>query len=147
VRMTDVRKADPAVRRRALFFLLVGACVGVLLIVGFQRHHGLLRDWILAKAEVSGQRVKLVLLLLAALLLAPLVVLAAYLWSLGERVLRAREYPPPGLRVMRDTPVTTGERAISRGRLLKVLALACGISSVGLGLLLWRVASLLSGRM
>jgi hypothetical protein len=144
--MTDVRKADPAVRRRALFFLLVGMCVGVLLLAGFERYHVQWRDWIIAKPEASGPRVTLVLLLLTALLLAPLVVLAAYLWSLGERVVRAREYPPPGLRVMRDTRVTIGEGAISRGHLLKVLALACGISSVGLGLLLWRVASRLSGR-
>jgi hypothetical protein len=87
----------------------------------------------------------LVLLLLAALLLAPLIVFAAYVWSLGERIFRAGEYPPPGLRVIRDTPVITGKRAISRGRLLKALALGCGIASVGLGLLLWRLASLFGG--
>ena len=33
--------------------------------------------------------------------------LAAYLWSLGAKVLRAREFPPPGHRVIRDTPVIT----------------------------------------
>jgi len=125
--------------------LLVGTCVGALLIVGFERYHIPVRDWILAEPEASGQRAKLVLLLLAALLLAPLVVFAAYVWSLGERVLRAREYPPPGLRVIRDTRVMTGERAISRGRLLKMLALGCGIACVGLGLLLWRLASLFGG--
>jgi len=143
--MTPVREADPAVRRRAVLFLLAGTCVGALLIVGFERYHIPLRDWILAEPEASAQRVKLVLLLLAALLLAPLIVFATYVWSLGERVLRAREYPPPGLCVIRDTPVITGERAISRGRLLKVLALGCGIASVGLGLLLWRLASLFGG--
>ncbi len=143
--MTDVRKADPAGRRRAVLLLLVGTCVGALLIVGFERYHIPVRDWILAEPEASGQRAKLVLLLLAALLLAPLVVFAAYVWSLGERVLRAREYPPPGLRVIRDTRVMTGERAISRGRLLKMLALGCGIACVGLGLLLWRLASLFGG--
>jgi hypothetical protein len=115
-----------------------------LLIVGFERYHTPLRDWILAEPEASAQRVKLVLLLLAALLLAPLLAFAAYVWSLGERVLRAREFPPPGFRVIRDTPVIMGERAISRGRLLKVLALGCGIASVALGLLLWRLASFFS---
>jgi len=143
--MTDVRKADPAVRRRAILFLLVGTCVGALLIAGFERYHIPLRDWILAEPGASAQRVKLALLLLAALLLAPLLVFAAYVWSLGERVLRAREFPPPGLRVIRDTPVIRGERAVSRGRLLKLLALGSGIASVGLGLLLWRLASLFGG--
>jgi len=32
--------------------------------------------------------------------------------------------------VIGDTAIVTGEEAVSRGRLLKVLALACGIASV-----------------
>jgi hypothetical protein len=143
--MTDVRKADPSARRHAVLLLIVGTCVGALLIVGFERYHTPLRDWILAEPEASAQRVKLVFLLLAVLLPAPLLAFAAYVWSVGERVLRAREFPPPGFRVIRDTPVITGDRAISRGRLLKVFALGCGIASVVLGLLLWRVASFFSG--
>ncbi len=143
--MTNVRKADPAARRHAVLLLSVGTCVGALLIVGLERYQISLRDWILAEPEASAQRGKLVFLLLAALLLVPLLAFAAYVWSLGERALLAREFPPPGLRVIRDTPVITGERAISRGRLLKVLALGCCIASVALGLLLWRLASLFSG--
>lgn len=143
--MTNVRKADPIARRHTVLVLLVGTCVGVLLIVGFERYHIPLRDWILAEPEASAQRVKLVVLLLAALLPAPLLAFAAYIWWLGERVLRAQEFPPPGFRVIRDTPVITGERAISRGRLFKVFALGCGIASVVLGLLLWQLALLFRG--
>ena len=143
--MTDVRKADPAARQQVVLFLVVGVFVGALLIVAFERYRIPLRDWVLAEPGASVQRVNLVFLLLAALLLAPLLAFAVYLWSLGGRVLRAREFPPPGLRVIRDFPVITGVAAISRGRQLKVLALGCGIASVALGLLLWRFASLLSG--
>jgi hypothetical protein len=142
--MTEVRRADPALRRQTVIVLVVGACVGALLIMGFERYSIPLRDWMLAQPGASVQRVKLVFLLLAALLVAPLLAFATYVWSIGGRVIRAREFPPPGLRVMRDTPVTTGEGAIFRGRLLKVFALGCGIASVALGLLLWRLASLLS---
>jgi hypothetical protein len=85
----------------------------------------------------------LVFLLLAGLLLAPLLAFAAYLWSLGGKVVRAQEFPPPGRRVIRDTPLITGEKAVSRGRLRKVLALACGIAAAVLGLLLWLFESLL----
>jgi len=85
----------------------------------------------------------LVFLVLPALLLAPLLALAVYLWALGGRVVRAREFPPPGLRVIRDTPIVTGERAVSRGRLFKVLALGCGIASAVLAVLLWRFGLLL----
>jgi hypothetical protein len=143
--MTEVRRADPAVRRQAVLILVVGTILGALLIVGFQRYHIPIRDWIRSEPGASAQRANWALLLLAAFLIGPLLGLATYLWSLGGRVLRAREFPPPGLRVIRDTPVITGEGAISRGRLLKLLALGCGIASVALGLLLWRLASLLSG--
>ncbi|MFH0344643.1 MAG: hypothetical protein ACHBNF_21530 [Chromatiales bacterium] len=142
--MTDIRRADPAARRQAVVFVVVGTFVGALLIVAFERYRIPLRDWVLAEGA-SAQRVKLVFLLLAALLLAPLLAFAAYLWSLGGRVLRAREFPPPGVRVFRNTPVLTGEAAISRGRQLKVVALGCGIASAALGLLLWRLASLFGG--
>jgi hypothetical protein len=143
--MPEVRRADPTARRKLTLLLLVGTCVGALLIVAFERYRIPLSDWVRADPGASAQRARLVLLLLTVLVLAPLLALAAYLRSLGEKVVRAREFPPPGLRVVRDTPVITGERAVSRGRLLKVLALGCGIASVVLGFLLWRLASLLIG--
>jgi hypothetical protein len=123
--------------------LLVGTCVGALLILGFEQYRSPLRDWIVAEPEASAQRVKLAFLVLATLLLAPLLAFAVYVWFLGARVLRAREFPPPGFRVIRDTPVITGERAIFRGRLLKMLALGCGIAAVALGSILWRLAWML----
>ncbi|MGH7388893.1 MAG: hypothetical protein ACREM3_05475 [Candidatus Rokuibacteriota bacterium] len=144
--MTDVRRADHAARRRAVLLLVVAALVGALLIVAFERYRIPLRDWILAEPGASAPRVKLVFLLLAALLLAPLLAFAAYLWSLGGKVLRAREFPLPGQRVVRDTPVVTGAAALSRGRQLRMLALGCGIACVALGLLLWRVASVFGDR-
>ncbi|MBZ5538526.1 MAG: hypothetical protein LAO31_21485 [Acidobacteriia bacterium] len=142
--MKDVRKADPAVRRQVVLVLVITTCVEALLIVGLRLYHDPLRDWILSGPGTSAQRVKLVFLLLASAIISPLLALAVYLWSLGGRILRAREFPPPGVRVIRDTPVITGERAVFRGRLLQGLALSCGIASVVLGLLVWRLASYFS---
>ena len=143
--MTDVRKADPTARRYAVFLLLVGTCVGALLIAGFDRYYAPLHDWMLSDPEASAPRIRLVFLLLVTLLPAPMLAFAAYFWSLGTRILRAREFPPPGLRVIRDTPVVTGARAVFRGRLLKALALGCGIASVVLGILCWWLASFIAG--
>ena len=69
-----------------------------------------------------GYRVRLVFFLSAAVLSAPLVAFAVYLWSLGAKVLRERQLPPPGYRVIRDSPVIGGQAAVLRGRRLKVLA-------------------------
>ena len=70
--------------------------------------------------------------------------LPSYLWSLGAKVLRARQFPPPGYRVIRDTPVIGGQAAVLRGRGLKVLAVCLALASALLWLLLWRLAWVLS---
>jgi len=128
--MTEVRRADPAARRQAVRFVILGALVGTVLIVGFERYRTPVHDWLLSKPEELAHRVKLVFLLSAVVLSAPLLTFAVYLWSLGANVLRARQFPPPGYRVMRDTPVIGGRAAVSRGRAFKLLALCLGIASV-----------------
>jgi hypothetical protein len=121
-------------------FFVLGAVVGTVLIVGFERYRTPLRDWLLAEPQAIANRVKLVFLLSAVVLSAPLLGFAVYLWSLGAKVLRAQQFPPPGYRVIRDTPLIRGQTAVSRGRSFKVLALCLGIASVLLWLLLWRLA-------
>lgn len=142
--MTEVQRADPAARRQTVRFIVLSALVGTVLIVGFERYRTPLRDWLLAKPEELAHRVKLVFLLSVAVLSAPLLAFAFYLWSLGAKVLRARQFPPPGYRVVRDTPVMGGQAAVSRGRGFKVLALCFGIASALLWLLLWQLAWVLS---
>jgi hypothetical protein len=135
--MTEVRRADPAARRPAVLLVVLGTVVGALLILGFERYRTQLRDWLVSEPGELARRVKLVFSLTAALLSAPLVAFAAYLWSLGAKVVRAGVFPPPGYRVIRDTPVITGPAAESRGRALKALALYLGVASAVLWLLLW----------
>ena len=142
--MAEIRKADPTARRQVALLLIVGTCIGALLIVAFERYRVPLSDWLLAAPGALAQRLKLVFLALGALVVLPLLAFAAYVWSLGGRAIRAREFPPPGLKVIRDTRVITGENAVSRGRLLKVLALGCAVASAVLGFLLWYLESSLS---
>lgn len=143
--MNDMRRADPAARRRALLMIIMGALGGALALVAFERYRIPLSEWVLSEPGASAQRVKWVFAFLGTLVAAPLLALAAYLWSFGARVLRAEEFPPPGYRAIRDTPVITGEAAVYRGRLLKVLAVSCIIAGVMLGLLLWCLSSMLGG--
>jgi len=142
--MTEIRKADPAARRRAVLLVSLGALVGTLLIAGFERYSPTLREWLLSEPAELARRVKLLSLLSAAVLSTPLVGFAVYLWLLGGKVLRWREFPPPGYRVLRDTTVFTGEAARLRGRVLKGLALGLGVASVSLWVLFWRLAVLVS---
>ena len=49
--------------------------------------------------------------------------LVVYIWRTGQSVIKARRFPLPGVAVAVDTPVITGAKAVSRGRLLKFSSL------------------------
>ena len=119
--MTEVRRADPAARRQAVVLVVLGAVVGALLILGFERYRTPLRDWLLSEPGELGYRVRLVFFLSAAVLSAPLVAFAVYLWSLGAKVLRARQFPPPGYRVIRDIRSSVGRPQYCEGAASKFL--------------------------
>ena len=139
--VNDVRRADATLPSQVLFYLILGTCVGALLIIGLERYRIPLRDWMM---QEPAQRLKHFFLLLAAILTGPLIAVAVYVWTLGKKIIRVREFPPPGLRVLRDTPIIMGEKAIARGRLLQVLAVICATASVPSNLLLWGLASLMT---
>lgn len=140
--LMNVRRADPAFRRLAIVVLAAGTCAGALLIAAFERYRGALIDWVRVDPVRSSDRIELIFFLFALLLSAPLVAMAVYLSSLGGRAVAAGEFPPPGCRVIRDTPIISGDQAVSRGRWLQGVAVMLTAVSVAMGLLIWRVASL-----
>jgi len=143
----NVRRADPAARRRALRLAAFVVVIGAGGVLAFGQLRVPLKEWILADPSEAAQRVALAMSLIAVLLVAPLFFFAAYLWSIGNRTLRAQEFPPPGRRVSRDTRVMVGEEAISRARQLKLAAMCCGIGGAAVAFILWRLASMLIDRL
>ena len=92
-------------------------------------------------AESKGEQRQAVVRRLGAVLTATACVgglgfvgISAWLWRLARRIRRADQYPPPGTKVLKDTPVRTGLAAwkiAAKAELAAVLALAgalaCGI--------------------
>jgi hypothetical protein len=138
----DLRRADPAFRRLAIVALVASMCAGALLLAALERNRGALVDWVRADPARSLERIELILAVFAVLLLAPLVAIAGYLSLLGRRAVLAQEFPPPGVRVIRDTPIIIGGQAVSRGRWLQGVAVMLTAASLVMGLLIWRLASL-----
>jgi hypothetical protein len=141
--MTQVRKADPAARRAAVWTCVAGAIAGGLLLADLQQYRPALIEWLAADRAETAARLQLLFGALAVLLAAPLLGLAAWLWSLGGRAIRAAEFPPPGMRVIRDTPVVCGDAAVSRGRMLRAAAILVVVAAVAACALLWRVGTVL----
>jgi uncharacterized membrane protein len=141
----EVQKADPKARRLALVFLIVGAIIGTLLILALEQYQGTMRDRILSEPAGASDRIRLAFLLSAVLLSTPLLISAAYFWNLGAKVRRAQRFPPPNVRVIRDTPVVYGDDAALRGRVLQGLALGLLILTALLLAAFWYFAATLSG--
>lgn len=138
-RSTEIRKADPAARRQALLFVLLGGIMGGLLIVGFEYYHEPFRDWLLSGQGSLKVRLATVLIMMAMVIAMPLGWFALFLWSLRGKVLEAGEYPPPGCRVIHDTPVFRGRAAASVARVLQALALVLTAAIVLFCFLFWRL--------
>ncbi len=66
--------------------------------------------------------------------------MGAWFWRLGRRINRANRFPPPGMKVLKDTTVRTGRKARTTANLAQVSALVCVVvGTVGMWYL-YRVA-------
>lgn len=144
--MSERRQADPTALRRTILVLAASAVVGAILIFAFSRYRSTLLDWVVADPENVRRRADLVFFVAAGLLAIPLLLFAAYLWSFGAKVVRTQSFPPEGHRMIRGTPVLTGDEAIQRGRGFKTLAMFLSGAALLLWLLLWRLAGIFAGR-
>lgn len=102
-----------------------------------------LEAWLTEQPDTVAPRARLLLAVGAGLAVAPLILLAAYFWSLGRRTLGAGRFPPPSMKVLRDTAVLVGPAAEARGRLLQALAVFWVILACGLVGALWWLDALL----
>lgn len=144
----EIVRADPALRRKALLILVGGALAGTA-VIGF----GLpaLQAW--ATEQIAAGRLGIRRLICFGM--GPVIVALASgviasglnMIHIGRRVLAAERFPPPGLRVLRDTPVIDGPRAVFLGRsqtFIGAMLLVCAVVLLGLGsyivFLLWPVA-------
>jgi hypothetical protein len=132
--MPDVQPADPQARRTAMVIVGVASVAGLLLIVLARQFRPELEAWVTAD---PAPRIRVIFGAMTLLTAGPVLGMAAYLWQLGQRTLRSGRYPPPGLRVTRDTPVESGRAATTIGKMFRMLAVALASAAVLLGVLLW----------
>jgi hypothetical protein len=99
---------DRALRRRVLLGIALFAAVGLWGMLRLEDH----LDQVLAAGEENAlERLLHTLQLLLYALAGGLVGFAGWLLWLSRRVLRAGQFPLPGQRVIRPTPLRTGSRA------------------------------------
>jgi hypothetical protein len=134
----EMQHADPRLRRLAVLSCTALVVVGSFALWAFQ-------GWLarVAQAEPSVAQRQL-LAAFACLMGATLVILLAlsvFLWRVGARVRAAAQYPPPGMRVLRDTVVLRGAAAHRRAGVIEGIAVALILCTVGLVGVTWRFYS------
>jgi hypothetical protein len=125
-----VIKADK--RARMLFILawIVCVCVGAALI-----------RWVLPWGQGQLERTEPgdalhVIQLVIGFIFLSVIPFGVYLLRLGRRAVAHQQMPPPGTRVIMDTKVLEGDKAVTRGRLIMVIALLLVALSLAGGLYL-----------
>jgi hypothetical protein len=139
---TKIQPADPTARRVALAVVVVVAALGAAAVYAFTAGSDAVAAW-LFEALSSQERRGRTLAGITTTLLAPLLVVAAWFAWLGGQIVAAGRFPPPGQRVIRDTPILEGHNARVRGQLLRVIAAMLAGGALLIAVILWRLAAML----
>lgn len=134
----EIQRADQRLRRTAMVVVVAAAALGGVALWALQRW----LDGVAAGSRGAGSLLALVFGATVGVNVLALAALGAYLWRYGARVRAASQFPPPGARVIRDTPVLRGSAALRRGRLLQGLGASFVVCCVGLAAAAWRFHAL-----
>lgn len=112
-----VIKADKRARMLVIIAWIACVCVGVALI-----------RWVLPWGQGQLEQAEPedalhVIQLVIGFIFLSVIPFGVYLFRLGCRVVTHRQMPPPGTKVIIDTKVLEGDKAVIRGRLIMVIAL------------------------
>jgi len=127
LRMTEkgIQKADKGYRNKYLKRLFLYTGLGIVMILWAVPLLGPFLETL-----KPGQAIKTVVVVLIVMFL-PLILMALYLMNLSRRILKSERFPPPGIKVIRDTVVLKGQHARSRGYLIMILSLILILLSTG----------------
>ena len=133
---TEIHRADPRMRKLTVVVLGVALVVAVLLMAWFHR-------WLEATTDAmpAGEVANSLQRMIGVTSLGCgfcLLLLAAYAAHLGRRVGTGRRWPLRTARVVRDTPVRSGDDALAFGRRLQLGAIALIAVAIAFGVLGWR---------
>jgi cytochrome bd-type quinol oxidase subunit 2 len=119
---TDVIPADKALRKKVILFLIIVVLTSLVLEPHFKAYMDQLSQLSKEDPDLALEKTMLLLKWSLRVVFVALVGMGAYLILLARRTLRSDQYPPPGMRVIRDTRLRTGNQAKKAAISLIVLA-------------------------
>ncbi|MDY0165218.1 MAG: hypothetical protein RBS80_01655 [Thermoguttaceae bacterium] len=127
--MPEIMRADPRQRKLAVFLILTIMAGGGIMLWWLDRRLDVIDR--LAEENLPAAAEKALSLVVTAVVFmgVTLVGTGLYLFRLGVQINRAGRFPPPGMKVIRNTVVRTGARA----ELLANMALVASLLAVLVG--------------
>ena len=136
----DVLRADPRLRRMTLAIVGTAVIAAVFGMAWFQ-------NWLTGIGELPGTDLLILRLrrMIALALTGSAICLALLAWYAahkGTRTMQLHQWPLPGARVLRDTPIRRGEQAERIGRWLQICALVLLVLAGVAGIASWQMLML-----
>jgi hypothetical protein len=141
--MPEIEKGDSRALGFALLILGAATVLGTGLFLAAGALGPAVGAWMRQDLDA---RLRLVTAVMMLLLAGPALGMGAYVWRLGRRTVRAQRYPPPGVRVLRDTAVVAGPRAVRLGTVMQWFAALIAAAGLLAAVFLWRLVTLLASR-
>ena len=137
----EIQRADPRFRRLAGLSCVALVVVGAIALWAVQ-------SWLAGLAQAAPSAARHQLLAAFASVIgascAMLLALGIYLWRKGGQVRGAAQFPPPGMHMLRDTPVLRGAAAYRRARIMQGIGVALVLCCLALLAATWRLYSVLA---
>ena len=107
----DIVPADKEFRKRFIVFLMLIVIVFSVTILSVKSYLDQMGELRQENPGLAGKKVMLLLKWWMGLGSLPILGLAVYQIILGRRILKSGRFPPPGMKVIRDTKIQTGAKA------------------------------------
>ncbi len=139
--MSEIHRADPAIRRLMLYVLVVIAALLAAGMVVFQRWFANVQ---LLPPDEAWPELIGALTWIGGVMLVLVLATSIYALVLGSKIKRLGQYPLSEARTIRDTVVLQGKQARNRGNLLQMVGALLLVLAVSLLALCVRMASMFS---
>jgi hypothetical protein len=136
--MENIQLADPNARRKAILVVCVAALLGVCAGLIFNSLQDDLQPWLEGNLHLLLANT-MIIFVFSLVVVLPILASGIYLLLLGTRSVRAQRFPPPGVAVVRDTPVLEGAAGIRRGRVIQILSLLLLCCAGAIPVVLWLI--------
>jgi hypothetical protein len=135
---TDVIPADKELRKKLIIFLVIVTLASIVLEPHFKAYMDQISQLSKKDPDLTLKKTMLLLKWSMRVVFLALLGMGAYLILLARRTLRSGQYPPPGMRVIRDTKLRTGNQA--KRAAISLIVLASILIVVAFSFLYWPYA-------